>query len=142
VNKACENLTLLNENVIKAVDVRQQLDLRIGASFTVLQTVFLQKHFLSLRNLLVSYGSCQFPTLGFIVNRYRQHQDFIPEKFWKIEIRHQRDGISSNFNWEKVRMFNKDETLSLHNSLLKSPEAKVIFTKERPRSKGRPMPLG
>lgn len=33
---------------------------------------------------LISYGSCQFPTLGFVVERYKDIKNFIPENFWKI----------------------------------------------------------
>lgn len=38
-----------------------------------------------LGNQLISYGSCQFPTLGFVVERYKQVQAFIPEAFWKLK---------------------------------------------------------
>ena len=49
-----------------------ELDLRIGAAFTRFQTMRLQKLFPdSLSNKLVSYGSCQFPTMGFVVERYK-----------------------------------------------------------------------
>jgi len=34
---------------------------------------------------LISYGSCQFPTLGFVVERYKDIKNFIPENFWKIK---------------------------------------------------------
>lgn len=33
---------------------------------------------------LVSYGSCQFPTLGFVVERFKAIQAFVPEVFHKI----------------------------------------------------------
>ena len=49
-----------------------ELDLRIGAAFTRFQTMRLQKLFPeSLTNKLVSYGSCQFPTMGFVVERFK-----------------------------------------------------------------------
>lgn len=58
----------------------------VGASFTRFQTVRLQKIFPeALAEQLVSYGSCQFPTLGFVVERYKQVQQFIPEPFWKLK---------------------------------------------------------
>jgi len=38
-----------------------------------------------LADQLISYGSCQFPTLGFVVERYKQVQAFVPEPFWKIQ---------------------------------------------------------
>jgi len=46
-----------------------------------LQKVFPDK----LAKSLISYGSCQFPTLGFVVERYNDIHNFIPEKFWKIK---------------------------------------------------------
>lgn len=56
-----------------------------GASFTRFQTLRLQKVFPEVLNdSLISYGSCQFPTLGFVVERYKQVQAFVPEPFWKI----------------------------------------------------------
>lgn len=57
-----------------------------GASFTRFQTLRLQKIFPeSLANQLISYGSCQFPTLGFVVERFKAIQAFIPETFYKIK---------------------------------------------------------
>lgn len=57
-----------------------------GASFTRFQTLRLQKIFPeSLANQLISYGSCQFPTLGFVVERFKAIQSFITETFYKIK---------------------------------------------------------
>jgi len=57
----------------------------LGAAFTRFQTLRLQKVFPAvLADQLISYGSCQFPTLGFVVERYKQVQAFVPEPFWKI----------------------------------------------------------
>ena len=58
----------------------------LGAAFTRFQTLRLQKVFPNvLSDNLISYGSCQFPTLGFVVERYKAIQDFIAESFWKIK---------------------------------------------------------
>ena len=44
----------------------------IGSAFTRFQTKFLTKSFPTvLSDQLVSYGPCQFPTLGFVVERVR-----------------------------------------------------------------------
>lgn len=57
-----------------------------GAAFTRFQTLRLQKVFpRKLAESLVSYGSCQFPTLGFVVERYRAVENFVAEPFWKIK---------------------------------------------------------
>lgn len=80
------NLQQPNKNVSDAVDVRQEIDLRTGAAFTRLQTLRFRKVFPSkLADKLISYGSCQFPTLGFVVERYQAIEDFISEPFWKIK---------------------------------------------------------
>lgn len=57
-----------------------------GAAFTRFQTLRLQKIFPDiLADQLISYGSCQFPTLGFVVERFKAIQAFVPEAFYKIK---------------------------------------------------------
>lgn len=74
------------------VQARSELDLRVGAAFTRFQTLRLQKRFDSLSvegasiTSVISYGPCQFPTLGFVVERWARIQTFIPEDFWKIDM--------------------------------------------------------
>ena len=100
IQRAMRTLVPIDENVVNAVDARQELDLRIGAAFTRIQTLFLRQKFpTQLAEQLISYGSCQFPTLGFIVERYRAIQEFQQENFWKIEVRHNKDRQSVVFNW-------------------------------------------
>lgn len=80
-----ENLIQPDERVSNAVDVRSELDLRIGAAFTRFQTLRLQKVFPANIENLVSYGSCQIPTLGFVAQRYKEIENFIARTFWKIK---------------------------------------------------------
>lgn len=83
---AMNNLIQPDKRVSDAVEVRQELDLRIGAAFTRFQTLRFQKKFPGiLSDRLISYGSCQFPTLGFVVERYKSIMEFIREDFWKID---------------------------------------------------------
>ena len=70
IQTALKSLGRLNEAWIKAVHARMELDLRVGAAFTRFQTLRLQKKFDGFSdNGIVSYGPCQFPTLGFVVER-------------------------------------------------------------------------
>ena len=95
-----------------AVDCRQELDLRIGAAFTRFQTMRLQKQFPnSLSDKLISYGSCQFPTMGFVVERYKSIENFSPEPFWKLKVVHELDGCRVDFSWKRVRLFNERAVL-------------------------------
>lgn len=85
--RAMNSLVDPDERTSQAVDVRSELDLRIGAAFTRFQTLRLQKVFPANIDSLVSYGSCQIPTLGFVAQRYREIENFIPQTFWKIKCK-------------------------------------------------------
>lgn len=88
IHRAMNNLIQPDERISNAVDVRSELDLRIGAAFTRFQTLRLQRVFpQSIENNLVSYGSCQIPTLGFVVQRYKEIENFISRAFWKIKCK-------------------------------------------------------
>ena len=64
ITRACNSLRP-DELTSFAVDVGQELDLRIGAAFTRMQTLRLTKLFPKvLSQQLISYGSCQFPNTG------------------------------------------------------------------------------
>ncbi|CAH0579356.1 unnamed protein product [Chrysodeixis includens] len=140
--RALQNLEQPNKNISDAVDVRQELDLRIGAAFTRFQTLRLQKVFpRKLAESLVSYGSCQFPTLGFVVERYRAVENFVAEPFWKIRVNHTMNNLSVDFAWERIRLFDRDACQVLHDVCLESPQAKVCEVKTKPKSKWRPLPL-
>ncbi|XP_072931874.1 DNA topoisomerase 3-alpha [Epargyreus clarus] len=142
VQRALRNLEQPNKNISDAVDVRQELDLRIGAAFTRLQTLRLQKVFpTKLADKLLSYGSCQFPTLGFVVERYRAINNFVPEAFWKITVNHTINSLSVNFTWERGRLFDKLACQVLANIVLENPQAKVVKITTQPKSKWRPLPL-
>lgn len=56
ITRAINNLIRIDERVSQAVDVRSELDLRIGAAFTRFQTLRLQAKFPDSIEDLVSYG--------------------------------------------------------------------------------------
>ncbi|XP_075422019.1 DNA topoisomerase 3-alpha isoform X2 [Ascaphus truei] len=142
IRTACENLTDPDQNVSDAVDVRQELDLRIGAAFTRFQTLRLQKIFPSvLSQQLISYGSCQFPTLGFVVERFKAIQAFIPETFYKIKVTHEHEDGTVDFSWKRNRLFNHTACLVLYQICMENPVATVIEVGSKPKSKWRPVAL-
>uniref|UniRef100_A0A8C2XUA3 DNA topoisomerase n=1 Tax=Capra hircus TaxID=9925 RepID=A0A8C2XUA3_CAPHI len=142
VRTACENLTEPDQRVSDAVDVRQELDLRIGAAFTRFQTLRLQKIFPEvLAEQLISYGSCQFPTLGFVVERFKAIQAFVPEVFHKIRVTHDhRDGVVE-FSWKRHRLFNHTACLVLYQLCMEDPRATVVEVRSKAKSKWRPQAL-
>ena len=76
-----------------ACTARSELDLRIGAIFTRFQTLRYQQLYPELKEQVISYGGCQFPTLGFVVDRFKQHNAFVAEDFWKIQVKHEKSKI-------------------------------------------------
>uniref|UniRef100_A0A8C0B338 DNA topoisomerase n=1 Tax=Buteo japonicus TaxID=224669 RepID=A0A8C0B338_9AVES len=142
VRTACENLTQPDQKTSDAVDVRQELDLRIGAAFTRFQTLRLRKIFPDiLADQLISYGSCQFPTLGFVVERFKAIQAFVPEAFYKIKVTHDHEDGSVVFNWKRNRLFNHTACLVLYHMCMEDPAATVVEVVSKPKSKWRPLPL-
>lgn len=114
-----------------AVEARIILDLKIGAAFTRLQTFALQNRFGISGEQLLSYGPCQFPTLGFVVERYLRVKDFRPETFWYIHLeltRHLENGDSevAEFRWKRGHIFNNAIVVALYSRVLENPRARVL----------------
>lgn len=140
VNRAVRNLTEPDKKTSDAVNVRRELDLRIGAAYTRFLTMFLQNK-IRLENQVLSYGSCQFPTLGFVVERFKEIQNFVSNPFWVINVKHSKNGIESKFNWDRVRLFDEDECLTIYIKMLQNPEATVKGVKCADKSNWRPQPM-
>ncbi|OZC06314.1 DNA topoisomerase [Onchocerca flexuosa] len=143
VNRALNNLVRLDQRLVDAVECRSELDLRIGAAFTRLQTLHLRNNFANIfrDKGVVSYGSCQFPTLGFIVERYQAIKEFISETFWKISMKHEREDVMVEFVWERQRLFDRDIVEMLLEDCEEAREARVLSVIKKPKSKWRPTPL-
>ncbi|CAH1389834.1 unnamed protein product [Nezara viridula] len=141
VKRAIQNLERPNKLISEAVDVRQVLDLRIGAAFTRFQTLRLQKVFPVLAENLLSYGSCQFPTLGFVVERYLERENFIAEPFWKIKVTHEMNDLVVEFRWARDRLYDEAICRSILSRCQENPIAKVEKVEGKPKSKWRPTPL-
>ena len=60
---------------------------RCGAAFTRFQTRLLQNRYDELDGNVISYGPCQFPTLGFVVERQRKIDMFRPQNYWGMSLK-------------------------------------------------------
>ncbi|KAL8928129.1 MAG: hypothetical protein Q9172_001039 [Xanthocarpia lactea] len=142
VLRAAQNPVPLDDRQVNAVAARIELDLRLGAVFTRFTTLTLQALGGELADQrVISYGSCQFPTLGFVVDRYFRVKNFVPEKFWSIKVMHRREDIDVAFLWRRHRLFDRMAVVILYERCLAARLAKVTKLLKKPTSKWRPLPL-
>jgi DNA topoisomerase-3 len=111
-----------NEFEALAVDARQEIDLKVGVAFTRFQTNHYEgarrqqtttnnKQKLTKKAMrkigkykdldarLVSYGPCQTPTLGFVVDRHDEIQSFVPQSFWFLDAKIAVDSVAVAVHW-------------------------------------------
>ncbi|CAD8174816.1 unnamed protein product [Paramecium octaurelia] len=135
VRRALDTLKYPDENLSNSVIARQEIDLRIGASFTRFQTLLLQKQF----NLssIVSYGPCQIPTLGFVVQRQKEIDSFVKEQFWFIQS---EDDQKCIYNWDRTHLFDELIVALLFERCYQE-SATVINVQQKDVQKWKPYPL-
>ncbi|KAI1384579.1 prokaryotic type I DNA topoisomerase [Hypoxylon trugodes] len=138
---ASRNLIDLDLRQVNAVASRIELDLRIGYAFTRFLTTNLRTLGGPFQKLMLSYGSCQFPTLGFVVDRYFKVRNFKPEQFWSIKVMHKREGIDVHFSWSRNRLFDRASVVIFYERCLAAKKAKVVKVQEKPTKKWKPLPL-
>ena len=97
--------------------------------------------FFNRANKAHNLGSCQFPTLGFVVDRYFRVKNFVPETFWLIKIMHTRDDIDVTFHWDRNRLFDRAIVTILFERCTLARKAKITGLIKKPTSKWRPLPL-
>ncbi|KAI8618717.1 DNA topoisomerase [Chytriomyces sp. MP71] len=150
IRMAWDTLGDLDMRKVAAVDARRELDLRIGAAFTRLQTLRLRAQVHQLEGMVISYGSyfvvycqrsCQFPTLGFIVDQFEKCQRFKEELFWRIAVTIKKDNLSSSFTWARTHLFNHRIATTIYESCVENPEATVTKVSKKPKEKWKPLPL-
>ena len=144
VIQASQNPIRLDEAQAQAVSARIEMDLRLGAAFTRMQTLALQNMIPQQgeeKRKVISYGSCQFPTLGFVVDRYLRVRNFVPEPFWYIKVAHTKDEIDVKFNWRRSHLFDRMAVILVFERCLLSKTAKVTKMAKKPTKKWKPLPL-
>ncbi|XP_021734600.1 DNA topoisomerase 3-alpha-like isoform X1 [Chenopodium quinoa] len=146
IHEAVQNLVRPNQSFAEAVDARQEIDLRIGASFTRFQTMLLKDAFnfniaTEDRSLVLSYGPCQFPTLGFVVERYWEIQAHEPEEFWTINCSHNSEEGIANFSWMRGHMFDYTCAVIIYEMCVEEPTATVTMVRQQEKLKYPPYPL-
>ncbi|XP_038711610.1 DNA topoisomerase 3-beta isoform X2 [Tripterygium wilfordii] len=139
--KALENLVEPNKNEALAVDARQEIDLKVGVSFTRFQTSYFQGKYGNLDARVISYGPCQTPTLGFCVQRYLQITAFKAEKFWALCPYVIQDGFEIQLQWERQKLFDFDVATMFHKLVMQDGIVEVLDISEKQETKARPSGL-
>ena len=124
VENAFNNPTMINRNEVNAAKVRRELDLRTGSVFTRFLTTKVGG-ILSNKGDIVSYGPCQLPTLGFIVDASQRRELFKPEESYVIEASILKDYHTYALKWARKRIFCKISCLALYSSILANKYAHV-----------------
>ncbi|KAF9483171.1 prokaryotic type I DNA topoisomerase [Pholiota conissans] len=148
IHNAAQHPVELDKRQADAVEARIMLDLKVGAAFTRLQTLILQGKIPQIADEknVVSYGPCQFPTLGFVVQRYSLVKNFVPESFWYIYLSLTRPSPSqgtaeeTKFNWKRNHLFDEVVVANLYDRMGNSL-AVVTKVTNKTTKKWKPLPL-
>lgn len=145
---AVQNLSVPNEKLSLACDARSEIDLRIGAAFTRFQTMRIQAKFPGIATKekgVISYGPCQFPTLGFVVERFLKIHNFECEPFYSIAVTHRQEDQPNTpttaFKWKRGHLFDRVACLCIHEVLQENPVAVIESVDKKPTWKRKPLPL-
>lgn len=132
----------LDMRLVHAVECRKEFDLRVGLSFTRLLTNVYKSRGLVGEREVVSYGTCQFPTLSFVVDRYLRVKNFTPEPFWTLNVVVEHSAEKVPFAWSRGSIFDKAYVAVIYAQLLRSPDsARITYVGTSPTSHYRPFPL-
>lgn len=126
------SLRPLSRSIVDSVRTRMELDLRTGASLTRLQTISLRSKNNTDKSV-ISYGPCQFPTLGFIVEQYVKSSCFVPERFFTVDLILAINELS--LKWERGVIFDFSFVSIIHNNLMDYSECVVSSVTNKEKSK-------
>lgn len=153
---AARNPSRLDQKAVDAVRTRMEIDLRAGVTFTRFLTTLLRPKILTdetyektfddkgrPKDLVVSYGTCQFPTLGFVVDRYERIRKFVPEEFWYLQISVKNDEDTTTFQWDRGHLFDRLGVAIIYDCCVETSnfQAQVVDVRSKPATKYRPLPL-
>jgi len=123
--------------VMKAL-FRQRFDLITGAAFTRLLTLSARKVNRGIK--LISWGTCQAPTLWFVVQRERERINFKPKPFWTLKVIFQTM-LGEKFEAESDRFWDRSQAQQAYQKASSAREGIVKKFDERLVSISRPTPI-
>lgn len=125
----------INTYQVQAVKTRIEIDLRAGYAFTRLLTKGVN------RGTTVSFGNCQFPTLGFVVDRFNRIKEFRPQATFSLQLS-VKQKQKLKLNWHRGRLLDRLTIVAIYQHCLNSGfESVVSSLVDSPTSNWAPLPL-
>lgn len=127
IREAFANPDQLDENLARAGEARQEIDLIWGAALTrfiSLATTRLGQKFLSV-------GRVQSPTLALIVDREREILAFVPEDFWVVKALLEHGGETFAAQHAAERFTREEEARAAFDHIGETGTVIEVRTKER-----------
>ena len=94
---------------------------------------------------MLTFGPCQTPTLGFVVDQAEKIKKFVPETFWRIQAEVIDDGGKSyTIKWCRGKIFDKTSITAIHMRLQMHQyinEAEILTVKTTTVKQQRPQGL-
>jgi len=132
-----EKETGLSMRWVEKASFRRNFDFITGAAFTRLLTLSTRRAGADVR--VLSWGSCQAPTLYFVVEREKEILNFKPEKFWRIAALLETEDRERFWAFsDKIKV--KENAERNYNSIKREKTATVKEYKESIRRILRPLP--
>lgn len=78
-----------NERIAEGVYVHEEIDLRVGYAFSLLNNMKLRRiiSYSADTEALINYGPCQFPTFWFCFERVIERRKLKPKQYWTLVIK-------------------------------------------------------
>ena len=134
-----------NKNEASSVDASQVLDLKIGISFSRLLSKNILNKYPEIKRIFgtnsITYGPCQTPTLGFVVDRAEQIMKFTPEKYWTIDVDIEFGSKNFSLKWNRGKLFNQQCIHAIYNLLSENDSAKAVKVSRKKEHVGKPIGL-
>ena len=133
--------TTLDDNIVRKVEARQEVDLRSGSAFTRFQTLGVRKINPGTAPKLLSWGPCQSVTLFFVVERHLEREAFVPEPFFYIYAQIEIKKTLYDLKWQKDRLDNKKECKKIFDALKTEKKGTVVELSAQEKKFWPPKPM-
>ena len=139
IEDAFSNLLEPDANIAMAADVRQILDLKMGAAFTRYITMAVQEKVY--RKGVLSIGPCQTPTCGFVYEREKKIKDFVPVDFWKITANFNVNGVDFEGTHRKGNIRDESIAYEIYSRICGEEKSIVLEKKITEELRNPPVPF-